>query len=553
MKDWAYLRTLLALAGVRPRQLLLAVLAGAVTLLSALTLTVLSGWLITRAWEMPPVLDLSVAITAVRALGISRSVFRYIDRLVSHRLALSALTTLRSRLFNAIVSGGGTGGVAHLRSRGEGLSRLVSDADRVTDLIVRTLVPGGVALVLSLTAVILAGALHPGAAVIMVVGFLFTGVVTPWLAARAARHRRHIDAQDELAARIDESLRNRAEVEAAGVAGEHAERTRRASARFSRAEAEAERPEALGDAVHSWATGLTAAGVLVLAVLTYPGEPVWLGMLVMLPLAAFEAHGQLAKAAVRAELAAISARRLVDLVDGHDGAAPEPVDAAPLRLEDTHLRASGLRCRYGEIPWDLDLAPGERMVVRGPSGCGKTTLLQTLGGLLPPRAGELTLGGRVLTDVGQDVLRSTIRVHAEDEWVFATTIRENVKVGNSRATGELVAECLAAVGLDDWVNGLSEGMDTVLADGAGSLSSGQRRRLLLARALVSESPVLLIDEPTEHIDADGAAELLDMLLNRRLPGGRADRSVILVTHQSPDDAGVEVDKVSVDKRPAPVA
>ncbi len=549
MRDWAHLRRLLALAGVRPRQLVVAVLAGSVTLLSALTLTVLSGWLITRAWEMPPVLDLSVAITAVRALGISRSVFRYVDRLVSHRLALSALTTLRSRLFNAIVSGGR--GAERLRSRGDGLSRLVSDADRVTDLIVRTLVPGGVASVLSLASVILAGILHPVAAVIMVAGFLFTGVVTPRLAARAARAGRHIDAQDELGARIEESLSNRAEVEAAGVAEEHAERTRRASARFSRAEADAERPEALGDAVHSWATGLTAAAVLVLAVLTYPGDPVWLGMLVMIPLAAFEAHGQLAKAAVHAEQAAVSARRLVDLVDGHGGGEPAATDAAPLPLADAHLRARGLVPRYGDLTWDLDLAPGERVVVRGPSGCGKTTLLQTLGGLLAPRAGELTVGGRDVSGIDQDVLRSTIRVHVEDEWVFATTVRENIVVGNARASDELVDDCLAAVGLGDWVSGLPGGVDTVLADGAGSLSSGQRRRLLLARALVSEAPVLLIDEPTEHVDAEGAAELLDMLLNRPLPGGRAERSVILVTHQSREDAGVEVDQVSVEKRPAP--
>lgn len=551
MKDWTYLRRLLALAGVRPRQLALAVAAGSVTLLSALTLTVLSGWLITRAWEMPPVLDLGVAITAVRALGISRSVFRYLDRLLSHRLALSALTTLRSRLFNGIVSD--NRGAAHLRSRGEGLSLLVSDADRVTDLIVRTLVPAGVALVLSVSAVILAGVLHPSAAVIMILGFLFTGVVTPWLAARAARDGRHISTQDELGARIDESLSNRAEVEAAGVAQQHAERTRRASARFSAAEAEAERPEALGDAIHSWATGLTAAAVLILAVLTYTGEPVWLGMLVMIPLAAFESHAQLAKAAVHAEQAAVSARRLVELTDGHDGAPPAARDAAPLPLQRTHLRATDLVGQYGEVTWNLALAPGERMVVRGPSGCGKTTLLQTLGGLIPARAGEVTLGERDLAEFDQDVLRSTIRVHAEDEWVFATTVRENVMVANSRASEQLVAECLAAVGLEDWVAGLSAGMDTVLADGAGSLSSGQRRRLLLARALVSEAPVLLIDEPTEHLDADGAAQLLDLLLNRRLPGARADRSVIVVTHVSPDDARVEVDEVSVDKRPVPVA
>lgn len=165
--------TMLRLAGLRRRDLVLAVLAGAVTLLSALSLTVLSGWLITRAWEMPPVLDLSVAITAVRALGISRAVFRYLDRLVSHRLALDALTTLRARLFTALVRDG------HARTRAEGLSQVITDAERVTDLIVRSLVPRGVAVVLSVVAVLGAGWLHPLAGLVLALAYLVTGVLVP--------------------------------------------------------------------------------------------------------------------------------------------------------------------------------------------------------------------------------------------------------------------------------------------------------------------------------------------------------------------------------------
>jgi len=173
--------TMLHLAGVRRRDLVLSILAGAVTLLSALSLTVLSGWLITRAWEMPPVLDLSVAITAVRALGISRAVFRYLDRLVSHRLALDALATLRSRLFSSLVRDG------HTRTRGDGLVALVADAERITDLIVRSLVPRGVAVVLSVAAVLAAGWLHPLAGLTLAVAYLVTGLLIPRLAARAAR------------------------------------------------------------------------------------------------------------------------------------------------------------------------------------------------------------------------------------------------------------------------------------------------------------------------------------------------------------------------------
>lgn len=547
MIAFRYLRAMLRLAGVKHRQLALAIAAGSVTLLSALTLTVLSGWLITRAWQMPPVLDLGVAITAVRALGISRAVFRYLDRMTSHKIALGALTRLRARLFDAIALD--SSGKAHLLGRGDGLLRLVSDTERVTDLIVRSIVPAGVALVLSAASVLIAGLLHPVAAVIMVAGFLLTGVVTPWLAIRASRRGRRIDAEDELNLRIDEALSHRAEFAAAGLGDAHAAATREASARSSAASVAAERPEAVGEGVQSWAAGLTAAAVLVLAVLTYTGEPVWLGMLVMLPLAAFEAHGQLAKAAVHADEASRSARRLVDLVgEGSEVALPAAADPQPLDLADVALAARDLTCPYGEATWDFRLEPGARMVVRGPSGCGKTTLLQTVAGLVPAASGVLTLGGRAVDSVDADVLRASVRNHAEDEWVFATTIRENLKVANPRATDELLWECLEAVGLTDWV----ESLDLHLADGAGSLSSGQRRRLLLARALCSEAPVLLIDEPTEHIDSASADRLLRMLLSERLPGARADRSVIVVTHASAEDVDVVVDEVSVEVLPAPV-
>ncbi len=547
MIAFRYLRAMLRLAGVKNRQLALAIAAGSVTLLSALTLTVLSGWLITRAWQMPPVLDLSVAITAVRALGISRAVFRYLDRMTSHKIALGALTRLRARLFDAIALD--SSGKAHLLGRGDGLLRLVSDTERVTDLIVRSIVPAGVALVLSAASVLIAGLLHPLAAVIMAAGFLLTGVVTPWLAIRASRRGRRIEAEDELNLRIDEALSHRAEFAAAGLGDAHAAATRAASARSSAASVAAERPEAVGEGVHSWATGLTAAAVLILAVVTYTGEPVWLGMLVMLPLAAFEAHGQLAKAAVHADEASRSARRLVDLAGNtSDVALPATVDPQPLELADMAIEARDLTCAHGDAVWDFRLEPGERMVVRGPSGCGKTTLLQTVAGLVPAASGALTVGGQPVDDLDADVLRASVRNHAEDEWVFATTVRENLKVANPGATDELLWECLDAVGLTDWVDSL----DLLLADGAGSLSSGQRRRLLLARALCSEAPVLLIDEPTEHIDSATADRLLRMLLSERLPGARADRSVIVVTHASAEDVGVDVDEISVDVLPAPV-
>ncbi|STC68766.1 thiol reductant ABC exporter subunit CydC [Corynebacterium pilosum] len=499
-------RYLLRLAGVRRRDIALSVLAGSITLLAALTLTVLSGWLITRSWQMPPVLHLSVAITAVRALGISRAVFRYIDRLVSHKLGLSALTTLRARVYDAMAS------TSRPVGRGEGHVRLVTDTERVTDFIVRTVVPTGVAIVLSVVAIAFTAWLHPLAAVVMAVAMACTGLLIPWLAVRVNARRTHIDAADDFHVRLDAVLEHRVEYQAAGRADDQLTAAVDASRRASAETVKAQRPEALAEGIQAWATGFAALLVTIIAVAFYPGEPVWLGMLVMIPLAAFEAHGPLATAAIHGSEAAVAARRLKALVD-------KPAPAQPERDDTAAVDARGLHTVYGDTVWDFSLAPGERMLVRGPSGCGKTTMLETVAGLLPAAAGEVTRPAGA-------------RFFAEDGWVFSTTVRENLHVAAPEASDELMAEVLDAVGFEF-------GLDFVLADGAESLSSGQRRRLLLARALCSDAEVLLLDEPTEHLSPDAAEELLHMVLHEPLPGALPERTVIAVAHTD-GPVGVEV-------------
>ncbi|WP_018297403.1 thiol reductant ABC exporter subunit CydC [Corynebacterium lubricantis] len=500
------LRFLLRLAGVRRRDIVWAALAGSITLLSALTLTVLSGWLITRAWEMPPVLHLSVAITAVRALGISRAVFRYLDRLVSHKLGLSALTTLRAKIYDALASSSsGT-------TRGEGHVRLVNDTERITDLVVRTVVPIGVAVVLSLAALVFTVWLSPLAAVVMAVAFAVTGLLIPAIAVRVSRGSHNVEASDEFHVRLDAVLEHRAEYFAAGKAEEQLTSALAASRRSTAESVAAQRPLALSEGIQAWATGLAALLVTLVGVTSYTGEPVWLGMLVMIPLAAFEAHGPLAEAAVHAEEAKISAARLRRLVEAP--AAPEPA-----REDTATVSARDLHTAWGATAWDFDLAAGERMLVRGPSGCGKTTMLQTVAGLLPEASGSVTkpFGARFF---------------AEDAWLFSTSVRENIRVAAPQASDALMEETLRAVCFEF-------DLDFVLADGTESLSAGQRRRLLLARALCSEADVLLLDEPTAHLDPASADSLLQMLLHEELPGAKPQRTVIVVAHTD-GPVGVEI-------------
>lgn len=515
------LRSVLKLSGLHWFDLARATAAGAVTLIAALSLTVLSGWLITRAWQMPPILDLGVAITAVRGLGISRAVFRYLDRLVSHRIALNATTQLRAQVFNAVVADD-SGCTAEL-GRGEGLARLGADIERVTGFIVRAVVPASVAVVVSILAVIAAALFHPLAALALAVGFVVTGVLNPWLIAGAHRSASAVQAEDTFTGQLDGLLLHRAEFRAGGILTERIKSANAASRRHTAALIAAERPFALATVLESAGQTLAVLTILAIGLLFYPDDPTWLGMLALLPLAAFESHGPLATAAITYADAKNAAERLVDMCRPADS---EPGSCVPESLD---IHATMLTCAHGTREWEFEAPVGTRMLIRGPSGIGKTTLLLTVAGLLPPHSGSLTIGGIPIQDIDPQWLRARIHAHPENEWVFATTIRDNVLVAGF-SSDERCWAALQFVGLSEFVSGLG-GLDSVLINGAESLSSGQRRRLLLARALASPAQVLLLDEPTAHLDS---TELLDQLLTASHPL-LDGRTFIVVSHDETPD------------------
>ncbi|WP_075692875.1 thiol reductant ABC exporter subunit CydC [Corynebacterium sphenisci] len=497
-----------------------AVLAGTLTLLASIGLTATSAWLITRAWQMPPVLDLAVAVTAVRALGISRAVFRYVDRLAAHDLALRRAERARAGAY-AAVAAAPPERVAGL-TRGALLTRLGADVDALTEETVRARVPARVALATSAVAVAGVAAASPAAAAVLAAGLAAAGLAAPALAARAERRsgaRRARATQDHVAA-VDRVLADAAVLRVRGTLPEALAEADRAARRL----AAAEEPDAAAAGLAAASATWTVAGVLAVVLAAGPQSPQWVGVLALLPLAAFEAVAGLPAAAVTRERARAARSRLAGLA-GADEPAPAapgaPAEAAQAAEADPEprLRARGLELIRGSLGTvDLDLPFGSRLRVTAPSGAGKTTLLLTLAGLLPAAAGRVRPGGDRITCI------------TEDAHVFATTIRDNLALGAPEATDAEMAAVLAAVGLGDWLAGLPRGLATVLAGGAGDLSGGQRRRLLLARALLTESPILLLDEPDEHLDDAGAAALERLLAAPELPGARPRRTVVVASH-----------------------
>lgn len=529
------LRTALALLRPRLPRLLLAGTLGVLSLCSALALAGVSAWLITRAWQMPPVLDLSLAVVAVRAFAISRGVLHYCERLVSHDTALRAAGTARTRIYRRLAHGP-VDATMRLHS-GELVARVGADVDQLADVAVRALLPIGVAAVLGVTATAVIAVISPPAAAVLAACLLVAGALAPWLAARAAAAqedtaRRQL-AERDIAAML--ALEHGPELQIAGLLpGVIAESQRRQRAWGSAVDAAAA-PAAIATAMPTAAIGVSVLGALVAGIgIADAVAPTTLAVLMLLPLSAFEATTALPAAAIQLTRSRIAARRLLELTPTERAlpAALPPGEGVELTRLHADVRSGYQGDRFSRVT--LELAPGDRVAITGPSGAGKTTLLMTLAGLLAPLSGRVELGGIAVNELPEDRLRSAIGFFAEDAHIFATTVRDNLLVARGDCRDDELATALDQVGLGRWLTGLPDGLATVLSGGAEALSAGQRRRLLLARALLSPARIVLLDEPTEHLDADDAVDLLSSLL--QTPGlFGVDRAVVVATHHLPDD------------------
>ncbi|WP_218010576.1 thiol reductant ABC exporter subunit CydC [Actinomadura chibensis] len=515
-------------------RLAVAVLFGALALGSGVGLMATSAWLISRAAQHPPVLMLMVAIVAVRAFGLGRGVFRYVERLTGHDATFRILADLRARVYERLERLA-PGGLPAFRS-GDLLNRLVADVDAVQDLFLRVLLPCTVAAVVGGASVGVAWALLPSAGVVLLLALLVAGVGAPWLSAVTARRteRRTTELRAELTAHVVDTLQGAPELIAYGAApGQLAEATR-IDRDFTRASARSAATAGLGAAISALAGGLAVWGSLAVGVPAVRAgtlDGVLLAVVVLLPLAAFEVVAGLPLAAQYLERVRRSAARVFAVLDTpepvHDPDDPAPPPTAPYTLKVEHLRARwSPDAPYALNDISLDLAPGRRCAIVGPSGSGKTTLTAVLLRFLEPSSGMATLNGIDLRALSSDDVRRVIGLCAQDAHLFDSTIGENIRLARPSATEDELRDALRRARLLDWIESLPQGLDTRVGEHGAQVSGGQRQRIALARALLADFPILLLDEPAEHLDLPTADALTADLLT-----ATEGRTTLLVTHR----------------------
>jgi len=527
-------------------RLLLAVLAGAASCGCGVALLAVSGFLLARASQHPNIVAISMAVVAVRALSVGRGLSRYLERLSSHDVAFRVLADVQVAIYRRLERLA-PAGLAAFRS-GDLLTRLISDVDATQDLFIRGIVPPLAAALAgagATTAVLLI--LAPAAGV-LAAGLLAAGVLVPLVTAGAARRaaRRAAPARGELGAAVTDLLGGAAELHAFGAVEAGLDRVQAADAELTRLARRSASASGLGIGLGAAVSGLTLWGVLLLGVAATGSGAlgrVPLAVITLTALAAFEVVTSLPAAALALGQSRAAADRIADVLDASDPVRyPDSPFPAPGRPIEISIRGGTVRYLPDAPPAvrdiDLDLGPGRRVALVGVTGAGKSTLAAVLFRFIDLSSGTVRLNGRDLAGYDPDDVRAVISGCAQDPHIFDATIRDNLRLARPQATDAELTRAAAGARLLDWITSLPRGWDTPTGTHGATLSGGQRQRLALARALLADPALLILDEPTAHLDPANRRALTADLL-----AATAGRATLLITHEL--DGLDQVDEIVV--------
>jgi ATP-binding cassette subfamily C protein CydC len=519
----------------------LGVLAALATVLANVTLMAVSGWFISSmaiAGAAQVSMNYFTPAAIIRGAAIVRTGGRYVERLVTHEATLRLLAVLRG-WFYARLEPLAPAALQRYRS-GDLVSRLGADIDTLDNVYLRLLVPVVVALLATLVMTLYLATLDPLFGWVLLAMLLAAGLVLPLLMAwlgDAPGRRRHASLTRQRVVLVD-AVQGLGEAMVYGAVD-------------ARLREQAAHDRALVDAQAAVARvqGLSSAGILLLANLAMwlllwlaidaveAGRlaPADIAMLALFALAAFEAVAPLPATFQAYGETRAAAQRLFAIVDTRPAVDDPPASPASLPAYDLCFERVAFRYPGDDRPVldgvDFALPAGRRLTVVGPSGAGKSTLVDLLARFHDPDAGRILLGGEPLTAFRGDDLRALLAVVEQDARLFTGTLRDNLLLGDPQADEAALAQACRRAGLEPLLARLADGYDTWIGEAGATLSGGEARRVALARALLRDAPILVLDEPTEGLDATTAAKVL-----QAIDQAAQGRSVLLISHRPPAGA-----------------
>ena len=539
---------LLKLATPFWRQMALAVLLGFATIASSIGLLTTSAYLISKAALQPSIAYLQVAIVGVRFFGISRGLFRYLERLVSHDVTFRLLARLRVWFYDALEPLA-PARLAAYRS-GDLLTRIVADIDTLQDFYLRVIAPPAVAVLVALLGAVLMGSFDPWLAVVLLFFMAIAGAVTPFLTRSLSRRTGQgmVQVRADLNGLLVDGIQGLADLLAYGQGRRYQDQVQALSAETQHLQRRMASVDGLNHALTGLLMNLAILAVLVIAIPMVSSnqlDGIYLALLVMAVMSCFEAMWPMPQASQQLDKSLEAAQRLFEIVDAEPEVTdPSEVLAVPGRygLQVEHLRFSyeqGLQPALDDISFELP--QGARIAIVGPSGAGKTTLAQLLLRFWDYRDGRILLDGQELRDYGQEDLRRLIAVVSQRSHLFGNTVRENLLLARPEAAEEEMILAAQQAQIHDWIQSLPQGYDTWVGEQGERLSGGERQRLIIARAILKHAPLWILDEPTAHLDAVTERAVLETLHN--LTSGH---TALLITHRL---VGLEaVDEILVLRR-----
>jgi ATP-binding cassette, subfamily C, bacterial CydC len=504
--------------------------------LAAIGLMAVSGWFIAAmalAGASGAAINYFTPAAAIRAFAILRSGGRYGERLVTHEATLRGLAGLRSWLFRRLIPLA-PARLAALRS-GELFARLRADIDALEHFYLAVLVPAAVALLGLALGLLVCLIVLPATAAVFLLGALSAGVVLPaWMQRRAAADAaRAVPEAAALRGMLLDAVRGHAELLAWGGIAAHTARIDALAGRLDARRARVELAQAATGGLVGLLAQLTLLGVLAIGLAAVHRGALAAPLLVMLSLlalASFEAIGPLAEALAQWRATRAAAERVFELADASpvfvEPETSPPLPPAPaIAFENAYLRYAD------DLPWalagvDLALAPGARVAIVGPSGAGKSSLLAALLKFHPLQQGRVCFGGHAVETLSGDALRRRVAVIAQQTALFDLSLRDNLLLASPGADAGRLARAIGLAQLEPFVASLPEGYDTVLGELGARVSGGEARRIAIARALLQDAPVLVLDEPTEGLDARTARDLY-----AALAAAARRRTLLLITHR----------------------